>query len=172
MQLRQPDRVPLIMSIGYMLADMGGITRQQLLEDPEKAQELLEKAALEFQPDSIHGPMPSDPTPHLILGDRMTVWPGHGVDANTQFQFVESEFMKADEYDAFLDDPTDWVIRTYLPRAFAALEGFADHAAAQPVRLGQLLPEQHGRLRLGAAWASRSGPSPRPCRPWRRASNG
>ena len=69
--------------------------------------------------------MPADPTPHLILGDRMTVWPGHGVDANTQYQFVESEFMKADEYDAFLDDPTDWVIRTYLPRAFSALEPFA-----------------------------------------------
>jgi Uroporphyrinogen decarboxylase (URO-D) len=125
MQLKQPDRVPLILSIGYMLADLGGITRQQLLEDPELCQQLLEKAALEFQPDSIHGPMPADPTPHLILGDRMTVWPGHGVDVNTQFQFVESEFMKSDEYDAFLEDPTDWVIRTYLPRAFSALEPFA-----------------------------------------------
>lgn len=125
MQLKQPDRVPLIMPVGYMLADMGGITRQQLLEDPERRQQLLEKAAMDFQPDSIHGPIPSDPSPHLILGDRMTVWPGHGVDANTQFQFVESEFMKAEEYDAFLKDPTDWVIRTYLPRAFAALDAFA-----------------------------------------------
>jgi uroporphyrinogen-III decarboxylase len=125
MQLMQPDCVPLIMPIGYMLADMGGLTRQELLENPERSQELLEQAAMEFQPDSIHGPMPSDPTPHLILGDRMTVWPGHGVSVDTQFQFVESEFMKADEYDAFLDDPTDWVIRTYFPRAFAALEPFA-----------------------------------------------
>ena len=125
MQLKQPDRVPLIMPIGYMLAELGGITKQQLLEDPDRAQELLEKAALEFQPDSIHGPMPNDPTPYLILGDRMTAWPGHGLDANTQFQFVESEFMKAEDYDAFLDDPTDWVIRTYLPRAFEKLDGFA-----------------------------------------------
>jgi hypothetical protein len=126
MRLEQPDRVPLIMSIGYMLADLGGITRQRLLEDPDLAQDLLEKAALEYQPDSIHGPMPADPAPHLILGDRMTVWPGHGVDEQTQYQFVESEFMRAEEYDAFLDDPTDWVIRTYLPRAFAKLEGFAE----------------------------------------------
>ncbi len=125
MQLKQPDRVPLIMSIGYLLAEMGGISKQELLEDPDKAQQLLEKAALDFQPDSIHGPVPSDPTPFLILGDRMTVWPGHGADPNTQFQFVESEFMGAEEYDAFLEDPTDWVIRTYLPRAFAALDGFA-----------------------------------------------
>lgn len=125
MQLRQPDRVPLMMSIGYMLAELGGITKQELLEDPAKAQELLEKAALDFQPDSIHGPFPSDPTPHLILGDRMTAWPGHGLSPNTQYQFVENEFMKEDEYDAFLDDPTDWVLRTYLPRAFGALEAFS-----------------------------------------------
>ncbi len=125
MELRQPDRVPLIMSISYMLADLGGITRQELLENPVLAQELLEKAAVEFQPDSIHGTMPADPSPHLILGDRMTVWPGHGVSPETQYQFVESEFMKADEYDAFLDDPTDWVLRKYLPRAFSALEPFA-----------------------------------------------
>ena len=125
MQLTRPDRVPLMMSISYLLADMGGISKQELVEDPEKCQELLERAALEFQPDSIMGLLPSDPTPHLILGDRMTVWPDHGVGANTHFQFVESEFMKEDDYDAFLDDPTDWVIRTYLPRAFTALEPFS-----------------------------------------------
>jgi hypothetical protein len=125
MQLRQPDRVPLIMPIGYMLAELGGITKQQLLADPDRSQELLEQAALHFQPDSIHGPMPFDPTPYLLLGDRMTAWPGHGLDENMQFQFVESEFMKAEDYDAFLEDPTDWVIRTYLPRAFEKLDGFA-----------------------------------------------
>jgi hypothetical protein len=125
MQLKQPDRVPLIMPIGYMLAELGGITKQQLLEDPDRSQELLEQAALHFEPDSIHGPMPFDSTPYLLLGDRMTAWPGHGLDENTQFQFIESEFMKAEDYDAFLDDPTDWVIRTYLPRAFEKLDGFA-----------------------------------------------
>ena len=150
MELKQPDRVPLIMPIGYMLADMGKLTRQELLENPERSQELLEKAAMEFQPDSIHGPIPSNPAPHLILGDRMTVWPGHGVDVNTQFQFVESEFMKAEEYDSFLDDPTDWVIRTYLPRAFTALGSFA---AMPPLSLFV-----SGSYYLGAMGALASGP--------------
>lgn len=31
--------------------------------------------------------------------------------------------MKGEDYDAFLDDPSDWAIRTYLPRAFSKLEG-------------------------------------------------
>jgi hypothetical protein len=33
--------------------------------------------------------------------------------------------MKAEDYDAFLHDPSDYAIRTYLPRAFGALEGLA-----------------------------------------------
>ncbi len=149
MQLKQPDRVPLIMSVGYLLADLGGITKQELLENPEKAQLLLEEAALEFQPDSIHGPMPADPTPHLILGDRMTVWPGHGVDVNSQFQFVESEFMREDEYDAFLDDPTDWVIRKYLPRAFSALDAFASMPPLNLFVSGSYYLGTMGRLASG-----------------------
>lgn len=32
--------------------------------------------------------------------------------------------MKADEYDKFLEDPSDWIIRTYLPRICGALEAF------------------------------------------------
>ena len=124
-QLKQPDRIPIMLPISYMLAEIGGITKQELHENPGKAQELLEKAALEYQPDSIFGPIPSDPRPHLLLGDRMTVWPGHGVEPDVQFQFVEKEYMKAEDYDEFLDDPADWAIRVYLPRVFSALEGFS-----------------------------------------------
>ena len=124
LNLRQPDRVPIMMPISYMLAEIGGITKQELLDNPDKCQELLEQAALEYQPDSIFGPLPGDPTPYLMLGDRMTAWPGHQLAPDNQYQFVEHEFMKADDYDAFLEDPSDWAIRTYLPRAYEKLEGF------------------------------------------------
>ena len=128
MGLKQPDRVPIQLTVSYMLAETGGITKQQLVENPAKAQELLEKAALEYQPDTIFGTLPSDPRPHLLLGDRMTRWPGHGISPNAEFQFAESEFMKAEDYDDLLEDPADWAVRVYLPRAFSALEGFADLA--------------------------------------------
>ncbi len=124
-ELRQPDRIPIQLPMSYLLAEMGGITNQEFLEKPEKAQELLEKAALYFQADSIMGTMPSDPRPLLMLGDRMTKWPGHGLSPNGQYQFVEHEFMKAEDYDEFLEDPADWAVRTYLPRAFGKLQGFA-----------------------------------------------
>jgi hypothetical protein len=125
MELKQPDRIPIQLTISYMLAETAGITKQELVENPDLAQDLLEKAALEYQPDTIFGTLPSDPRPHLVLGDRMTRWPGHGLDPNGEFQFVENEFMKAEDYDEFLEDPSDWAVRVYLPRAFSALEGFA-----------------------------------------------
>lgn len=120
--LRQPDRIPIMMPASYFLAEYGGITHQELQDNWEKAQELLEKAALDFQPDAIFG-LFNSPRPSLVLGDRMTKWPGHGLPPNGSFQFVEQEFMKAEDYDAFLRDPSDWALRTYLPRAFAKLEG-------------------------------------------------
>ena len=122
--LRKPDRVPIVMPASFFLADWGGVSHQQLVEDDATRQRLLEEAALHFQPDSIFGVF-NDLRAPLALGDRMTKFPGHGLPENGSFQFVEHEFMTPDDYAPFLKDPADWSIRTYLPRAFEKLEGLA-----------------------------------------------
>ncbi len=122
--LKKPDRIPIFMGMGYMLSELGGITKQALYEDTDKAQELLEMAAQRFQPDMLMGAWHT-PKPSQVLGDRMTNWPGQGLGPNGSFQFVEHEFMKAEEYDDFLEDPSDWAIRVYTPRAFKNLEGLS-----------------------------------------------
>jgi uroporphyrinogen-III decarboxylase len=124
LQLRQPDRIPIQLGLGYMLAEMGGITRQEQHENGEKELELLEKAALYFQPDSVMGVF-NNPAASLAVGDRMTKFPGHGLDSQGSFQFVEGEYMKPDDYDAFLEDPADWSLRKYWPRVFTELEGLS-----------------------------------------------
>ncbi len=123
-QLQQPDRVPILLGMGYLLAELGGITKQGLYDDPAKAQELLVAAGKYYGPDLIMGAWHT-PGPSAALGDRMTKWPGYGLDASGSFQFNEQEFMKAEDYDAFLEDISDWAIRVYLPRAFKELEGLA-----------------------------------------------
>lgn len=70
-QLKQLDRIPIILGLGYLLAEMGGITRQQLRENPAQAQEITEKLALQFQADAVFG-VYGDPEPSRILDDRMT----------------------------------------------------------------------------------------------------
>jgi uroporphyrinogen-III decarboxylase len=45
-----------------------------------------------------------------------------GTSPNHTHQFVEGEYMKADEYDAYLNDPTGFILRTFLPRVCGNLE--------------------------------------------------
>ncbi len=124
--LRQPDRVPISLGFGNLLAEIGGITRQALCESPDMALAALEKAAVRYQPDLARGSMGSFSGPSRVLGDRMTKFPGYGLGENDSFQFHEAEFMKAEEYDAFLADPADWAIRVFLPRVFSKLEGLSN----------------------------------------------
>jgi len=123
--LKQPDRVPITLNLGYMLSRLEGVTNQYLDENPDAAQEALEKWAMYYQPDEISAGAMINPFPSLALGDRTTRFLGHGIPADRPFQFAEREYMKAEDYDAFLDDPTDYAIRHYLPRAYAELEPLA-----------------------------------------------
>ena len=140
MELRQPDRIPINAPASYLLAEYGGITHRELQDNVDLAQELLEKFALEFEPDTIIG-LFNSPRPSVALGDRMTKWPGYSLPDSGSFQFDEHEFMKGEDYDAFLRDPSDWTIRTYLPRAFAELEGLSI-CLRWDVRLWTLQPGQ------------------------------
>ncbi len=123
--MRQPDRIPIQFRPGFLAAEMAGLSHGVLFDDLELAIELQVAAGLRFAPDTMAAGL-GHPGPSVALGDRMTKWPGHGFGADGSFQFHEHEFMAAADYDAFLHDPSDWGIRTYLPRAFGELEGLAE----------------------------------------------
>jgi uroporphyrinogen-III decarboxylase len=54
-------------------------------------------------------------------------WPGHGLPDNARLQnFVEKEYMLADEYDLFINDPFDFGARYYIPRNWGAFEPLAN----------------------------------------------
>jgi uroporphyrinogen-III decarboxylase len=122
--LKKPDRIPLFMTFGYYLAEMGKVPHKAIYEDADQSYQLLKNAVLTYLPDMFLGAWHT-PEMSKALGDRMTKWPGAGLEPGGSFQFNEQEFMKADDYDAFLDDPADWAVRIYLPRAFKELEGLA-----------------------------------------------
>jgi hypothetical protein len=123
--LKQPDRVPISVGFGYFIAEVGGITREEFHTNFDKAQELIEQVMLEYQPDACRG-LPFERGMSQAVGDCMTKWPGLGLGPNGSFQFAEKEFMKPEDYDHFLDDPSDWGIRVYMPRVFSELGGLAN----------------------------------------------
>lgn len=126
--LKQPDRMPIGMLPTFWLAKYGGISCRQLMYDYETTKALAERAVLEFEPD-IHSPMvlaTASGNALEAIGFKQLQWPGHGVGDDQPFQYLDREYMMADEYDEFLFDPTGFYLQKYLPRVAGAFEGFED----------------------------------------------
>ena len=92
--------------------------------DLEKLAEVSKKAILDYDLDMYFNPfgIVGIGKQMEMLGDRRFKWPGHGVSPDSTYQFVEGEHMSPEEYDEFLFDPTDFILRKYMPRTITALE--------------------------------------------------
>jgi uroporphyrinogen-III decarboxylase len=105
--------------------------------DNKRLCQAYRKFLADFESDTFASPgmVPSGKASEII-GSLTVKWPGHGLpdDASMQ-QFVEGEYMKADEYDLFLEDLTDYCLRYYLPRSLGAMAPFS-HFPPTPFILG------------------------------------
>ena len=124
-QLKQPDRVPIYANSGFFAAYYAGISPQNAMYDYDKLSEAWKKHAVDFEADvygssAIAGPGRA----YEILDYKLYRWPGHGAAADSPYQCVEDEYMKAEEYSVLIQDPSDFFYRIYLPRIFGALKPF------------------------------------------------
>jgi len=122
-ELREPDRVPVTLSAGVFAARQAGLTASAMYYDHAAYREACMKTILEYEPDLCWamGTVNSGLTLEL-LDARHHRWPGGTLLPDVPYQYVEGEYMKADEYDIFLSDPSDFMMRYYLPRLYGALE--------------------------------------------------
>lgn len=125
-KLEEPDRVPVLLPSGFFPAYYAGMNLQTVMYDYDKLKEAWLKFINEFEMDSFTSPNHVLPGKVLEMTDhRLHKWPGHGLPVNTSlYQFIEQEYVKADEYDAFLENPTDFWMRVFLPRIVGAFEPF------------------------------------------------
>ncbi|RLC79902.1 MAG: hypothetical protein DRJ03_09645 [Chloroflexi bacterium] len=124
--LKKPDRVPIFPMFHLFPARYAGMNYEEAFYDLDRWLGANEKAILDYDPDLYFqpsAPIAASGAAHEALDNRQIKWPGHGVAPNRSFQFVEGEYMKAEEYDEFLRDPSDWTVRKYLPRIFGSLQG-------------------------------------------------
>ena len=128
--LKEPDRVPVILPAGNYPLYYAGITLKEAMYDNKRVYDAYIKFFNDFESDTFTGPgmIPSGRASEII--DSLTSkWPGRGLPDNASMhQFVEGEYMKADEYDVFLDDLSDFCLRYYLPRSLGALKPFAGYS--------------------------------------------
>jgi hypothetical protein len=120
-----PDRVPVFIIPSFFPVYYAGFTPQEALYDYDKCSIAFKKIALDFEPDAQIGAVAPGPGKFFdILDYKLYSWPGHGVAPEQSYQANEGEYMKADEYDVLIDDPSNFFSNIYLPRVFGALDGF------------------------------------------------
>jgi hypothetical protein len=124
-QLRKPDRVPISIPFSYFPAKfVSGVTARDSWYDFKKWKDAYIKTALYYQPDTCSTAFNQSGSVLEAMESKTMVWPGHGVSIHHSHQFVEGEYMKADEYDLFLDDLADYLVRFHLPRTSGLLDPF------------------------------------------------
>jgi len=142
-QLKKPDRVPILLEFGYFIAKYSGITFQDTIYDHAKCTEAYQKTVTELEPDAFHC-IPFDSGVAMeTIDTKVMKWPGHGLAPNQSHQYMEGEYMMADEYDSFMENPTDFIIRTYLPRSCGTLGSFKDFPSLfnlQSIARGRMTP--------------------------------
>jgi hypothetical protein len=125
---KPPDRVPVPLSIMEVYPGLrAGMTPYQLMYDFTLARRAFLDFNLDLQPDAMVSPRAGAlPGPvYEALDYRLFSWPGHGVSETATFQFNESEYMLAEEYDDFIADPAEFLLRRFLPRICGNLKGAA-----------------------------------------------
>jgi uroporphyrinogen-III decarboxylase len=123
--VKEPDRVPVSLMIGSLPAYLYGTDYYSCMYDHDKAVKAWDKFNADFQDaDSLSSPATIIPgRVYDLLNYKLYKYPGHGLPKSaTGIQFVEGEYMKANEYDALILNPSDFWQRTYMPRIFGAFE--------------------------------------------------
>ncbi|MCJ7606147.1 MAG: hypothetical protein MUO19_08990, partial [Dehalococcoidales bacterium] len=121
-----PDRVPVNIAAGTFPAYYSGSDLKTIMYDAEKMREVWLKYARDFDTDSMPGAGGSNGMFFELMQTRTNKWPGGGLpDDASLIQFVEEEYMKEDEYDLYFRNPTDYILRYFLPRTYGVFEPLA-----------------------------------------------
>ena len=126
-ELRVPDRVPLVVGCEGFAAHYGGITMKEAMYEYDKTEKAYDKFFEDFDPDLAFDPVLMYPaTPLDTLGLNWFRWPGNGLGDNTIYQFIEGEYMTVEDYDALIYDPTCFFLTRWIPRCFKNLSGLSN----------------------------------------------
>lgn len=124
--LRMPDRIPVGIQTGAFSCRYAGLPLSAMYYDHFTYWEACIDSVVDIDPD-MGGMMLLGESGLLneLLDIRTQRWPGGNLPDDVPYQFVEGEYMKPEEYDLLLSDPSDFVIRYFLPRIYGALEPLA-----------------------------------------------
>jgi hypothetical protein len=126
-KMEEGDRVPCMLPIQYFPAAYIGSDYHAIMYDYNEVKRAWLTFLRDFpEMDEFMGPAFISPGKIMdALDPKTQKWPGHGLPKDAWFtQFVEDEYMKADEYDYYMNDPADYNLRVLLPRTTGLFKPF------------------------------------------------
>lgn len=134
MRNEKPDKIPIRPFVAEFTARYAGFTCQDVAHDYEKAFEAVCRCAADFDWDAVVANMVYVWTGLTqAIGLKYYGIPGIDVPPDTGFQYrepsEENAFMKADEYDELIDDPTAFLYTKWLPRVSTDISAMNEPAS-------------------------------------------
>jgi hypothetical protein len=123
--VKVPDRIPISCPMGNFPAKYAGVPCSAAYYDFDAWYDAYEKTLKEFRPDTFGATYFRPGAALEILDPKRMRWPGYSVDPNHGFQSIEVDSLRADEYDLYMRDPTDFLMRHHLSRVTGNLKGMA-----------------------------------------------
>ncbi|MEM2944886.1 MAG: uroporphyrinogen decarboxylase family protein [Thermoproteota archaeon] len=130
MRNEKPDRIPIRPFVAEFTAKYAGYTCQEVTHDYRKAFDAVLKCARDFDWDAMVANMVYVWTGLTqALGLKYYAIPGIDIPPDTAFQYLEppeqKAFMKPEEYNLLIDDPTEFLYTVWLPRVSSEISGNA-----------------------------------------------
>lgn len=124
-EMKEPDRVPVIFGWPDFAAKYAGLPYSAAYYDIPTWKTAFTTMMVDFEPDTCRNITTSSGSVLEVLEARNILWPGGTLPSDVTQQAVDGEWLREDEYDLFIDDTTDFIIRRYLPRVYSSLAPLA-----------------------------------------------
>jgi len=126
MQMKVPDRVPVVFfDVPLLACRYSGLPYSAAYYDAPAWKAAFKKMFADLEPDGWAVANRESGDALEATGTNYTRWPGGNLPPDVGNQVSEQEFMKEDEYDLFLADPSDFIVRVWLPRVYSSLKPLA-----------------------------------------------
>jgi hypothetical protein len=93
-----------------------GLSNERAMRDHAARFTAMKESVLRFGFDLAPASGVYPAQAYAAIGADYFQWPGDGLPPDRPFQFVEREYLLAEEYDAFLANPDDFTLRVLWPR--------------------------------------------------------
>lgn len=125
--LKEPDQVPKLLLNGEFIQENAGCKPVDSFYNQEKALAAFYDFHKKYDCDYA---MTFLPTPGRVLDlikYKLIRWPGSALPTklsdDVQFQYVEKEYMHADDYEQLIANPEGYLLRKFIPRICDGLNG-------------------------------------------------